>query len=96
DGGLAWVFIDHVASRTALAGNIANAACLANFADSTYEAKESSRQPNEARARDRLQALLRDQLPPDELERLFAEGAKLTEGQACILALDIDPVCITG
>jgi hypothetical protein len=80
--------MDHLALRAALAGKLEDAARLAAFADSTFTAKETSRQPNEARARDRLEALLREKLAPDELERLLAEGAALTEDEACRLALE--------
>ncbi len=86
--GLAWVTLDHLALRAALAGKLANAVCLMGFTDATYKAKEISRQSNEARARKRLEALLREKLTPDELERLLAEGAKMTEDEACRLALE--------
>ena len=36
--------------------------------------KKSTRQPNEARARARLQALLREKLDADELARLLRRG----------------------
>ena len=88
EGGYAWNMLDHLALRAALAGNVVNAALLAGFTDSTYKAKETSRQPNEARARDRLQPLLREQLTPRDLERLLAEGAKVSEDQACRIALE--------
>jgi tetratricopeptide (TPR) repeat protein len=87
DMDCAWKSIDHVALRAALAGRLANAARLASFADSANAAKRSARQPNEARARDRLQLLLRERLLSDELERLFAEGAQMTEDEACQLAV---------
>ncbi len=88
EAGHAWVTLDHLALRAALAGKLANAALLVGFADLTYKAKETSRQPNEARAHARLQALLREKLHPDELERLLAEGAKMSENEACRLALE--------
>jgi predicted ATPase/DNA-binding winged helix-turn-helix (wHTH) protein len=88
EAGLAWVTLDHLALRAALDGKLATACRLAAFADSTYKAKETSRQPNEARAHGRLQALLREKLAPDELERLLAEGAKMREDEACRLALE--------
>jgi tetratricopeptide (TPR) repeat protein len=88
EGGFAWCQLDHLALHAALAGNVASAARVAGFADSTFAAKETSRQPNEARARDRLQALLRDKISPDEIERLLAEGAKMREDEACRLALE--------
>ena len=82
------IHLDHVALRAALVGKVANAARVAGFADSIFVAKEISRQPNEARARDRLQALLTEKLAAAELERLLAEGAKMTEDEACRLALE--------
>ena len=48
----------------------------------------AERQPNEARARERLHALLREKLAADELERLLAEGANMSEDDACRLALE--------
>jgi hypothetical protein len=87
-GGYVWIFVDHVALRAAMAGKVANAARLAGFTDSIFAAKETSRQPNEARARKRLQALLREKLAPDELERLLAEGAKMSEDEACRIAVE--------
>jgi tetratricopeptide (TPR) repeat protein len=86
--GTAWWSLDHVALRAALVGNLANAACLAGFVDSVRAAKESPRQPNEARARDRLEVLLRERLPFDELHLLFAVGANMTEEEASRMALD--------
>jgi hypothetical protein len=50
--------------------------------------RETSRQPNEARARARLQALLHEKLDADELNGLLAEGEKLSESEACGLALE--------
>jgi predicted ATPase/DNA-binding winged helix-turn-helix (wHTH) protein len=88
EAGYAWSTLDYLALRAALVGKVANAARLIGFADSTYKAKETSRQPNEARARARLQALLREKLHPDELERLLAEGAKMREDEACRMALE--------
>jgi predicted ATPase/DNA-binding winged helix-turn-helix (wHTH) protein len=88
DAGIAWNVLDHLALRAALAGKRVNAARLAGFADSAYTAKEGVRQPNEARARNRLQALLCEQLTPKELERLLAEGARMSEDEACRMALE--------
>jgi hypothetical protein len=48
----------------------------------------TSRGPNEARARSRLQALLSEKLGRDKVERLIAEGASLSEDEACKLALE--------
>ena len=88
DAGYGWVALDHLGVRAVLAGHSENAARLAGYADWTYTAKKSSRQPNEARARERLRALLRAKLVPNELERLLAEGAAMSEDEAVRLALE--------
>ena len=46
------------------------------------------RQSNEARARTRLLALLTEKLAAGELERLLAEGTKMSQDKACRLALE--------
>ena len=79
--------MDHLALRAALAGTAATAARIAGYADGRCAAKKVSRQTNEARARDRLQALLSQSLSPDELRQLLIEGAALSEDEACRLAL---------
>jgi predicted ATPase len=84
----AWGTLDHLALRAALAGKIGTGARLAGYADRAWMLKEATRQPNEARARGRLQSLLRERLSPPDFERLLAEGAKLSEEQACRLALE--------
>ena len=86
--GYTWIFVDHVALRTALVGKMATAARVAGYADSTFAAKETSRQPNEARARARLQALLHEEFAADELERLRTEGATMSEDEAWRMALE--------
>ncbi len=88
DAGYAWIFMDHFALRCALAGKDSNAALFAGFADAAHTAKKMFRQPNEARAREKLHALLRAKLSACELTRLLAEGAKLSEEEACRLALE--------
>jgi hypothetical protein len=88
EDGSAWIFGDHFALRAALAGKLFDAARLAGYADYEWSRQEATREPVEARARDRLLSVLTQQLPPDELERLRAEGAKLSDAQACRLALE--------
>ena len=88
EAGYAWSALDHLALRAALTGKLASGARLAGFADSAFAVKGSSREPNEARARERLQAMLRDQLDPDEFTHLLAEGVKLSEDPPCRLALE--------
>jgi tetratricopeptide (TPR) repeat protein len=86
--GYAWGALDHLALRAALAGKFANAACLAGYADATRAVKGAPREPNEARARDRVQALLREKLASGELECLLCEGANMSEDDACAMALE--------
>ncbi|HEX9302513.1 MAG TPA: hypothetical protein VF959_09215, partial [Casimicrobiaceae bacterium] len=86
--GHAWSAFDHLALRVALAGQTASGARLAGYSDAAYAAKATPREANEARARDRLQALLRERLDESELERLLAEGATMSEDEACRLALE--------
>jgi non-specific serine/threonine protein kinase len=88
EDGSAWIFADHVALRAALAGKVASAARLAGYSQHTWTANEATRQPIEARAHERLCAILREKLDPGELERLLAEGATLGDDEACRLALE--------
>ena len=83
-----WDTLDHLALRSALVGKPASAARIAGYADSLYAANAALRQPNETRARDRLQGLLSGKLSSAELQRLLDEGAKLSEDEACRLALE--------
>jgi hypothetical protein len=55
--GSAWIFADHVALRAALAGRLYDAARLAGYSDYAWAAREATRQPNEVRARARLQTI---------------------------------------
>lgn len=86
--GYAWGALDHLALRAALAGRVTSAARIAGFADAASAAKQVPRQANEARVRNRLQTLLSDELGSDELKRLIAEGATMSEDQACAMALE--------
>jgi non-specific serine/threonine protein kinase len=88
EDGSAWIFADHVALRAALAGKVSSAARLAGYSQHTWTANEATRQPIEARAHERLCAILREKLDPGELERLLAEGATLGDDEACRLALE--------
>jgi len=87
NSGNAWVFMHHLALRAALAGQLEHAARLSGYASAVFAAKECTLQQDDAHAHARLHALLREGLPTDRLERLLAEGAKLSEDEACRLAL---------
>lgn len=87
-GGYAWIFVDYLALCAALARRPARAAQLAGFADAAYAVHQSVRQPNEARACERVARLLAEALPADELARLRQEGARMDEDDAWRIALD--------
>jgi predicted ATPase/DNA-binding winged helix-turn-helix (wHTH) protein len=88
DADRAWVFMDHMGLRAALAGSIDNAARIAGYADHARAAKKSPREPNEARAHARLFALLRERLEDDVLATLMEEGSTMSEHEACAAALE--------
>ena len=87
DGGDAWSLMDHLALRVALTGRHKDAALLAGYTDRAHAARQAIRPPNEARACDRLRAFLRETFVSEELERLLAEGAKMSDDEAGRLAL---------
>jgi predicted ATPase/DNA-binding winged helix-turn-helix (wHTH) protein len=86
--GNAWVLMDHLALRAALAGHFADSLKLAGFADAAHAAKESIREPNEARARKRVDEVARSRFDADTLAHYLAAGAQLSEAEACRLALE--------
>jgi tetratricopeptide (TPR) repeat protein len=79
--------LDHLALRAALVGRSADAARLAGYVDALFATKGVVRQVNEARARARLDRLLDDRLDTNERAALLAEGATLSQEEACRLAL---------
>jgi tetratricopeptide (TPR) repeat protein len=83
-----FVFMDHLALRTALTGALDKAAILGGYADRVHAAKKLIREPNEARAHVRLHALLRERIDSTTREQLIAKGASMSEDEACRLALD--------
>jgi len=85
--GSAWIYSDYGADRAGSQGKLAKAALLAGYADHAHASNGGTRHAVAARGHARLHALLREKLPQDELERLLAEGAKLSEDEACRLAL---------
>jgi tetratricopeptide (TPR) repeat protein len=85
DAAEAWCFMDHFALRAALAGKLDDAAIIAGYADAIHALKEAQRDPNEARARERLHALLRDRIFVQKLESLLERGAGMSEAEVCQL-----------
>jgi len=84
----AWMIMDHLALRAALARKLDNAAKLAGFGDAGYARNKVPRQTNEVRARARLGELLEQRYSAAELAVLLAAGAALTDAAACKLALE--------
>jgi len=87
EDGSAWMFIGHFALRAALANRLSDAASLAGYWECACMREQHQRHPIDERTREHLLAVLQRQFPPDELENLFVEGARLSEAQACQLAL---------
>ncbi len=87
ENNLAPPLLDHLALRAALAGRHDDAARLAGYSDARHEAVGMVRQRSELRARERMQALLRDALPGAGAKRLAAEGAAMSPSEAEALAL---------
>jgi len=84
---MAWAFYDGFALHLALVGKHESAARLEGFADAAFEASSHARRSKHRRLRDRLLTLLRERFSPDDLQRLFAEGARLTDEEAYRVAL---------
>jgi predicted ATPase/DNA-binding winged helix-turn-helix (wHTH) protein len=79
--------LDHLALRAALVGRWTDATRLAGYIDALFATRGTVRQVNEARARAHLDRLLHDRLDTNERAKLIAEGATMTEEDACRLAL---------
>ena len=88
EAGCAWSALEYLALRVMLAGDAASAAHIAGYQDAILSAKGTPRQPTQLRARHRLQALLNGELAADEVERILAEGASMSEDDVCRLATD--------
>jgi tetratricopeptide (TPR) repeat protein len=84
----AWLLVDHLALRAALAGDLLNAVTIAGFADAEHAAKGGRRQINEARARERVNKLASRYFDAAVLERHLHLGGRLSTAEACRLALD--------
>ncbi len=82
------VAIEHVALVVALRGDCVRAATLEGYADATFVRHGFPRELTETTTHDRLMVLLREELGPDELVRLIAEGEALTPETAIALALE--------
>jgi tetratricopeptide (TPR) repeat protein len=85
-----WWTMDALALLHLHDGRVALAAQLAGAADAAFEAHgQPQRQPNEAKDRAALAAGLALHLPPEEIERLQAEGRRMDPGSAITRAFDL-------
>ena len=76
-----------VAMLMALRGRIDDAARVWAYADGVYETEGKLPRPVAQRIRNRLLALLAAERPPETLSGLYDEGRRLTDDEACALAL---------
>jgi predicted ATPase/class 3 adenylate cyclase len=83
------ISIEHLAVAGAILGERTSSARLLGFSDAHYRDGGTHREPTEQLGYDRLMALLTETFPPDEIERLMAEGAGLDERAAIDQALCI-------
>jgi tetratricopeptide (TPR) repeat protein len=80
--------VEHLALVYALRGEFARASVLEGYAASEFRQLGFNRESTEIMTYERLTALLREGLAPDELSRLTAEGAALATEGAITLALE--------
>jgi predicted ATPase/class 3 adenylate cyclase len=80
--------IEHFALVAAVRGDFSRAAALEGYADAALQRQGFEREFTESTTYNRLTALLRDGLSPDELARLTAAGAALTPEAAIALTLE--------
>jgi tetratricopeptide (TPR) repeat protein len=85
-----WLSLDALALLHLQDGRAVVAARLAGAADREFEAHgQPQRQPNEAKDRAALAAGLASKLPMSEVERLQAQGRRMTTAEALIAAFDL-------
>ena len=88
--------LDDMALLLARRGCIDDAARVSAYAEAVYA--RLGRQPRlvARRNRERLLALLSDERSADALAKLFEEGRRLTEDEACALACPLEPAAREG
>jgi hypothetical protein len=88
DHGMLGIPVEHLALVRALRGDLARAAKQEGYSRAAFQRHGFEREFTETMTYNRLMALLRERLVPDELERLLAEGAALKPEEAIALALE--------
>jgi hypothetical protein len=84
------ITIEHLALVLALRGDLARAATLEGYAAAAFLRYGFERESTERKTFARLSSILHEQLAPDELVRLSAEGSTLNPEAAAALALELD------
>ena len=79
--------IEHLALALAIGGDLPGAAVLRGYVDVAYRGRRYEREFTETTTHERLDALLRDRLEPEQLRALLAGGAALSPPAAVALAL---------
>jgi predicted ATPase len=87
DGLYVTIAAEHAALIAALGGDVRRGARLAGYAEAGFARIGFQRDYTEQITRARLEGLLRERLPPAELESLVAAGAALSPEEAVALAL---------
>jgi len=82
------ISIEHLALAYALRGELERAARQEGFSNALLERSGFEREFTETTTHERLMKILREELAPEELARLLAEGAALTSEAAIALALE--------
>ncbi|MHB8432788.1 MAG: ATP-binding protein [Candidatus Tyrphobacter sp.] len=85
------IAIEHLALILALRGDLARAATLEGYVDAAFQQQGFERELTETTTHDRLTALLREGLTPNELAGSIAESAALTPEAAIALAFMESP-----
>ena len=80
--------VEHIALVVALGGDLVRAAKLEAYADAAFRRHGLEREHTETATRDRLRALIRAGIEPEELRRLTAAGEELRPEAAIALALE--------
>jgi hypothetical protein len=88
DDAYVGIGIENLALVAAVRGDASRAAVLEGYANAALQRQGIEREFTETTSYNRLAALLREGVAPDELARLTAEGAALTPEAAIALALE--------
>jgi tetratricopeptide (TPR) repeat protein len=86
DRGSGWAALDHFALYAAKRGHAQVAARVLGYTSAATRAQKTAREVAEERAFESAMAFVQQSLSEDTLAKLLAQGAKLTDEEACRLA----------